>query len=684
MLKISLENKEELGKKNYFVTSSRAFLHRYADSGFKTKWTGFWVPPIKILDYYAYRIKFDNQEVWLSWDNCFRFVLSNTNAIHSFRVSDFDVNEVIFMPRNNNAFVSVIKLKNISKTEKKVSIILETAVNMRMKEENVHLREYETTLNEVRNSISVKTATRPWFLIFGVGRMEENTINFVKKGVYKIHYPGSEQRCFLPGDYEISFNIGPNEEIEVPFIFSGSSKSLDDALNGFDILFDNWKEIFLENSREIRKHLSSFELKTPENDINETFKWGAFWLKSLIHDSHFGTGLFAGLPWFTEFWARDSFISSIGLMNIGDFETVKKIIQVFIEHGVPGKIDLNESVQTNSVDTYPLFLIALDRYAKMSGDLKFFNACKPFVSNLLKSLNISGDLVVDSGFTWMDTLKRNMGIEVESLWAEAMRNYDQKISERMINKISNMYWNESENYFFDSFNEIHMETINPISLLIFDQTDGKKAEIVLDRIEKEFSTPFGVRTISKKNKEYSPSGYHTGAVWGLTTGAAACAMFKYDRIDLGIDYLRKMADMTKKYTIGCLPEVINSENGELLGCGLQAWSCAIFITAVDQFLFGIKPDLPNKKILLEPKFPNNWNFMERYGKMIGENKMNISFKRNELGYDIYITFEKSPNLECELCLPKNIKKIIVGENEFNSNVARFKLRKHNEVSCFLK
>jgi glycogen debranching enzyme len=671
------------GSRNYVLTSSKAFFHRYADSSFKTKWSGFWAPPIKLMDFYGYKIRYDGQEFSLSWDNCQEFSLSPTEAEHFFKFNDLEVKEIVFLPEDKKSFASVLRIKNTGALKKTFYVTLEPAINMRKNTDEWHRRRYEVQQNEVRNAVSVKANTRSWFCIFGLAKNHVHfNAKFTRNEVYRDRKADSEQRYFLPGGYEVHVDIDPGAEVDVPFIFAGSSKSLNDALDSFDTLYDNWDQIHSEKMSKCQKYVDSFELKTPDEEINEAFRWSSLGLKSLLHESDKGLGIFAGLPGFTDFSARDSFVSSLALLDIGEFETVKKMLQVFIENDLPGKMN-HEGIQDGFADTQPLFLLALDSYTKATGDQKFASQHKSFAEGIAKSLNMSGELISNqSDVTWMDSVKRSMGIEVQSLWAQALRPYNSKLSRKLVSKISNMYWNEKSNYFFDSFNEINWTTINPLPVLLFSQTDERKTRLTLEKIEKEFSTPFGVRSRSRLDKGYCPSHRHSGAVWGFATGTAASVMFKYNKMDTGLKYLKSMASLVTKHTLGCMPSAVDADNGDLIGPGLHAWSCASFITAIDRFLFGMKPDLTKKLLVIEPKLPNNWEFMERSGKKFGNNLVSFRMEKTVSGYMINLNFSVQPTVECNLVLPKNIAKIKINGTESAGNKICFKPKTKNEIYCF--
>jgi hypothetical protein len=55
---------ENLHEKNGVISNLHGFLNRHLDTGFKTKWSGYWVPPYKFLDYYAFKVN----GIWLDSD----------------------------------------------------------------------------------------------------------------------------------------------------------------------------------------------------------------------------------------------------------------------------------------------------------------------------------------------------------------------------------------------------------------------------------------------------------------------------------------------------------------------------------------------------------------------------------------------------------------------------------------
>lgn len=669
--------KQDFGERHYILTNPSSFFCRYADTGFRTKWCGFWAPPIKHIEYYAYRIKSESEQ-WLSWEDCTDFILNPWGVVHKFKVSGFDVAETVFIPESRPILVSFLKIKNKG-PKKRVSVMLEAAVNMRKKHEDWHAREYESEFNEVRNWVLVKSGARPWFTAFGVGNMDRKiAISFVPKNEYKEHNPGSPQRCFLPGDYEVSFDMDAGEEVEVPFVFSCSHKSMDEAASGFDSGLTGWKSLLEGRIRGSgpRKQL----IRTPDRELNKAFVWNVMALRSLIHESRHGVGILAGLPWFIEFWARDSFISIPALNNIGEFEVSRSILERFLSKNIPSKIDTEGNLEYGFADTYPLFILALHNYSDCTGDSGFLNSSKKALVNVTREVQVDGGLVVhDPGKTWMDSYHRGKSaLEVQSLWARVLKDYNPSLSRDIGNKIKVGYWNPRTEYLQDSKNpELDDITVNALAPAVLDQLDGQKVSRVLDKLQSEFSTKWGVRTRSSKDNDYRPDSYHKGAVWGLTTGAAACACFRHNRIHQGLAYLKAMASEMGQNAVGASAEVLNADTGELLGCGMQAWSSAMFITAMDEFLFGIRPRMDGLEV--HPNLPDDWEYMERFGKRIRNRTMDFMVRRDHSRLTIDLNFDSAPMLKMKLVLPSNIKKMIANGKVFLGNSVEIDLKKSNNI-----
>ncbi|MCK4551085.1 MAG: hypothetical protein KAT91_03975, partial [Candidatus Aenigmarchaeota archaeon] len=216
------------------------------------------------------------------------------------------------------------------------------------------------------------------------------------------------------------------------------------------------------------------------------------------------------------------------------------------------------------------------------------------------------------------------------------------------------------------------------------QVPAMNARSALKTVKAELSSFFGIQTRGTKEKGFDPQGYHTGAVWGLTTGWGACAFLNYDMIDDGIECLKALAYDNDRFGIGALSECVDAATGALLGCPQQGWSSGLLVHATDSYLFGINADMIKKEIEIEPKLSNDWGHMYRHGKKIGNSSFDMTIDRTAYGLKIKIVFdEKNDDLNCKLTLPSEYVKITVNgtlkTKNFEGSKAKFRMDEVVEI-----
>jgi len=233
----------------------------------------------------------------------------------------------------------------------------------------------------------------------------------------------------------------------------------------------------------------------------------------------------------------------------------------------------------------------------------------------------------------MDTTKRDKAVDIQSLWLEAAHIMEDNRKEKLENGLKQF---EAKDHIKDEL-EDGSETINTAVPLMFNQTSSDVAEKQLEKINGEFSSRFGARTRSAVDPGYESDGYHTGSTWGLTTGWAAAANLRNGNPQQGENLLQKMELFLDKDQPGALPEVANSESGELLGCPEQAWSAGLFVHTVDTYLLGINVEKDHVEIN-----PSEGVNAKRLGKRIRDEKLDLEISNGEV--DIL----NDPNLDIRI------------------------------------
>ena len=674
--------RHESGDRTYSQKGFTGFLYRHVDSGFRTKWCGFWTPPIKVLDYYAYNV---NGE-WLGADSQVRFSLEKEKAIHrhELKKQGLEISETVSVPLNRKAMISVLEIKNVSSKEKKIDLSVEVGINIRTKDENWHTRGYEARYSPIRRAVDIKANGISGFARIGIGKAEGVSIEFSGEGEYRDHHPGEKERCFIPGQIRIKTILKPGKKKEIPVIFSGSDISKADVSENYDDTAKNWKEMNDAKKMLLTKLFSTERIETPDPRIDNAFSWSAVNLISLIHNSANDFGIFAGLPWFLRFWGRDSLWSIFGLVDVGEFDAAKECLKDMAKNSdkkVATVTDTSGKSTYYSDDTDPLFLIALDYYVRNSGDLEFDKEMKGLTEKIVKNLKVDEKNLVVTGKngSWMDSIEREgTQIEIQSLWVEALKRYDSKKSQALLKALDSVFWNNHENFPKDTSTDESM-TVNCAVPVMLGQLSKSRSVITLNRIEEEFKTAYGVRTRSPHSYGYGPSAYHTGASWGLSTGWVAAASFGQGMGDYGIQYIKSMADEVEDNQVSGMAECVDADSGELIGATMQAWSHAMYIHAIDRYMFGVDADLRKNIISFTPNVPKAWKSVARFGRKIGYYSMNLRIDRDKKKIEMNMLFTSDPRVKGFVEMPIGVKKVVVNGKTFKDRKAEFVLKKDNVV-----
>ena len=404
---------------------------------------------------------------------------------------------------------------------------------------------------------------------------------------------------------------------------------------------------------------------TPDPQLDETYKRAITALDTLKFEKPDGpVGIVAGLPRFPNIWVRDAGETLGALLLTNDFEFFKKSIEFILSKmsskgEVPTVISgadyFHEKIKYGSFDATPYIPILLKEYVEASGDTEWlqknYQKLKAMMSFLLKR-RAGNNLPTHGPYaTWMDHSRRgNTAIEVVALECEAFRSaatiarildasgtdadsWDAE-AERLKDAINTKFWDDKSKTFRDALGDAEgvkdVRRPNILVPIIFGIAEEKKADLELDRIQDGSDgllAPHGVRSLSNKSPSYSSHGYHDGCVWGLTTGWLAMAQFARGRSVEGFETLSKMSERIKdengmyaEVYLGKFPAKSHSSTV------LQAFSIGPFIRTIILHVFGIKIFAHEKRVLLNPHFPPEWQRAQINNVAVGRNNfIDLSF-----------------------------------------------------------
>lgn len=345
----------------------------------------------------------------------------------------------------------------------------------------------------------------------------------------------------------------------------------------------------------------------------------------------------AGYHWFSD-WGRDTMISLPGLtLATGRFEVARNILRAFVRSMDQGMLpnrfpDAGEQPEYNTVDATLWMFHAVSEFLRYTGDYQFvgnelYTALAGSIAwherGTRYGIRADFDGLLEAGqegvqLTWMDakvgdwvvTPRQGKPVEIQALWYNALcimedlarifNEPDQAahygaLSARCRASFEASFWNEQEGCLYDVLgpagpdrsirpNQIFAVSL-PHALL-----EGEKARRVVDVVEWELLTPYGLRTLSPRDPNYQgryegdqrtrDAAYHQGTVWPWLLGPFLTAYLKVHGRDQEVrrranDFLDPLRNHLWQAGLGQISEIFDGDIPHCpAGCIAQAWSVA--------------------------------------------------------------------------------------------------------------
>jgi hypothetical protein len=196
---------------------------------------------------------------------------------------------------------------------------------------------------------------------------------------------GAKPSMFAPG--EIALDAAAPVALAV-------ADTADDALALADEILAGAEALHQARGARMQALLDQSYVRTEDATFDRALAWTRLSMDALLMDQR-GKGIFAGLPWFNNYWGRDSFISLPGaLLVTGRFEEAREILLSFAEfqstdpsadhYGrVPNFVSL-QSVSYNTADGTPWFVIQAASYFAHTGDADFLAQIGPVIDRAVE------------------------------------------------------------------------------------------------------------------------------------------------------------------------------------------------------------------------------------------------------------------------------------------------------------
>jgi predicted glycogen debranching enzyme len=468
----------------------------------------------------------------------------------------------------------------------------------------------DTKYDKIRNGIKVRMYSGYSALHMQLSKKCEYV--HVPEWNYNIEYSEEQARGY---DY--------SEDLLVPGYFDVHIKKGESVMFSASLVEQNPEDLETNFKREILSRI-------PRNSFENC----------LLNDAHQfivrhgkKVEVIAGFPWFGR-WGRDTFIALPGLtLPDRDPNTCKAVIDTMVAE-LNGPLFPNVggggSAAYNSADAPLWFFWALQKYAeyaktkdiiwqeygkKMKLILDGFKEGTFFNIHMLENgLIYAGEH--GKAITWMDavvaskpvTPRIGLVVELNALWYNAIMfslevaklagdnafvELWTPISENFVPAFKQTFWNKEKGYLADVVNGDYQDwSVRPnmvfATSLPYVALSEKIRQLVLETIQKELLTPFGLRTLSPNHPDYKgvyagdqptrDRAYHQGTVWPWLLGHFAEGYLKiYGKSGLSLikSLYAGFEDDLKENGIGSISEVYDGDPPHKAGGAIsQAWSVA--------------------------------------------------------------------------------------------------------------
>jgi predicted glycogen debranching enzyme len=579
----------------------------------------------------------------------------NPFPTYTYDVGDVQITKTIFLPRNRNVAVIIYKILNKNKSEGKVRLY-----------PLLTCRYYHTVVYQARIPLNftLESARTQFQAVFQ--RPQATILCRITDGEFKervnwvnhIHYHDERLRgeadvddCFQPGYFEVQVPAGLEKEFAVTCTVSHGTQEANEISDAVGGTLTAVKEGFHQELNQKSMLLMDFYSTHPQVPMSDWLNWILLAADSFTVQNAAGRkDVIAGYHWF-EAWGRDTFVSLPGLLLVtGRYRDAKDILQNFIQHSKSGLIpnfisDKSGIPVYDTVDGTLWYINAVLQYVKYTGDFGFVKdelwmKLQDIVENhqrgTLFGIHVDSDGLLMHGprLTWMDasvgndviTPRTGKAVEIQALWYNAL-----KIMELLANKFetpdlaekysalanqtqhsfNEKFWNPKENCLFDVVDKIPDASIRPNQIFAvsvdFNMLESKKYQAVVDAVDRELVTPYGLRTLSLGDPKFigkctgdsrsRDMAYHNGTIWPWLLGPYVTAYLKVN------EYNAKAREQMLQNLIlplfsvgihqgglGTINEIYDCDPPkEPRGCISQAWSIAEPLRAYVEDILQVKP-----------------------------------------------------------------------------------------------
>lgn len=450
---------------------------------------------------------------------------------------------------------------------------------------------------------------------FYVAIKSDSTIKLVDKWFEK-NYSFDEQRGEHSAKWvynALQFSVKGNSKVVVSYSIK-KSEAVKKALE----IFEN--EVYIRRMKvKYCNSLSKTELKLSDDTLI-AYKNAVCSFDNLICDVNGEKGIYAGLPWFFQFWARDEAISLGALIKEGEYILVKNIIFRWLKNSFNGRVGNrfpNSELGSADATGWIFFrLMELLKASKTAGVFKeiftrkdlnhIYSECFDRLNEIESNYLKKGLIYSEALETWMDTgaevgdLREGFNIEIQALHV-AM--YNCLIYSGTLLRKNISFFETSKNNLISCIRENFYN-----GKVLFDQTNSsairpnlfiaayvapeilkyREWQICFDVALESLFVDGRILTIPETDDLFvgvhsgiNNHSYHRGDTWYWLDNMVAIVLTRFGKSKYKsyVEQIKLSSVKSLLYegSVGSFAEVSSALVKKSEGCLSQAWSYALFI-----------------------------------------------------------------------------------------------------------
>lgn len=532
--------------------------------------------------------------------------------------------------------------------------------------------QYSSTKSDKKEFLNPNQTTVPNLETAQASRVEDS--NAVYNPVFRI---------------ENTLQIPASQKVTQSYYIAGSDLSLEEAEAANQTLRTNAGRLLADKETHYADLSKRSCLSLPDKKLETVYNWVRFNTEWLLLDvPAIGKGFGAGFAHYIWWFGTDNSYALQGLLATGDFENTKSTLRLLKKYSEKcngnGRV-IHEIVPSGAIvnpgntQETAHFITAVWNTYLWTGDRDFLAEFYPFIKQGLNWLMVEKDTNKNLfpegyGITEIKGLNAELidvavytqqALEAGSKMAEifeesSLQKEYQHLADQLKAKINTAFWDERTSLYCDFYGTakdalqvvdgaIDQFKQNPETKKFYEDlktyfasfapdyehgwstnrnwvintpietgiAPEKQAIMALERMEKKDMTSQWGPYLSAVNKEHNMT---------ISTGVQAVAEARYNRIDRALMHVNQIANTFNQVMPGSIAEMMPD-----YGCFCQEWTIYGVAVPLIQYVFGIKPNAPEKELLLQPQCPTGWDRYTLTNQRIGDSQFDMAVCSSDSG-----------------------------------------------------